>query len=507
VSVRIEAQSLPGQALRGAAGDVATAVHAALGGDDASVRVVLPDGGGRLRVVAAVGPSPEREESAQRRRVFETGSGTAVGWGNGRTLAILPLKVLDETFGLLELVAPDRTVDERRDAIVAFVRHSGALFKVSQASSASPHAVLAMERSLALANRLNAATDAIDAMSAFADVSSAHLDVPVAVTRPDRAGAGWFLAAVAGLEPDRVSDLRAGLRARTAAPGSPEALRQLSSVFSAATGSDAECIGVGEAVALVDASGAADRLLRTAASMLEATLGRIARNAGSVRDVDVGMAWTAHELRGPLVDAKAALEYVLSSGDPRDGVDILRRTKAELDRLTDIVDPLLRVSLGHGDLQIEWTDLVQLTRQAITSASFDDGRRVALEGPDRLPVRADPVQLRSALGNVIRNALAYSPAPSPVEVALESHETSATAVIRDRGPGIPAAEREHLFNAFVRGSTTGNRKGSGLGLFIAHRVIEAHEGRMWFESGPSGTTFFVQLPRRTGRGGPQRLAS
>jgi signal transduction histidine kinase len=499
--------------MRGAAGRVAGAVHAALGAEDASVRVAFPDGAGRLRVVAAAGPPPPvpRAVSSRRRHVFETGRAVAVPSDGGRTHAVLPLSVREEMLGVIELVAPAGMVHERRDDIVALVRESGALFKVPRERAASRRSIASTERLLALANRLNSAAGAVEAMSAFAEVSSRHLDVPVAVVRPDRAAAGWFLGAVEGLEPDRAADLRRDLRAVRVGVGrrrrSRELLRQLSSTFSRMTGSDARWVGVGDSIALVDASVAGHRFLLTAASMLEATLERIAGSNGHVRDVDVGLAWTAHELRGPLVGAKAALEYVLSLDDPAARLDVLRRTKTELERLTDVVDPLLRVSLGQGQLRVEPTDLVQIARQAISSASLDGAdRRVTLFGPSRLPIYADAIQIRSALGNVIRNALAYSPAVSPVDVALQRQPAFATVTIRDRGPGISAPERGEIFNAFVRGSTSLHRNGVGLGLFIARRIIEAHEGRIWFESGRQGTAFYVHLPRRRRRG-RQRLSS
>ncbi len=278
-----------------AATEVAGAVHAALGAEDASVRVALPDDGGRLRVIAAAGPSrtPIHRMGRRRRRVFETGRGVAVASSGGRTVAVLPLAVRDETVGVLELVAPARRVDERRDTIVALVRQSGALFKPSD-DRVAQRGVLAMERLLALAGRLNAATGAVEASRAFVEVASAHLDVPVAIVRPSPEAADWSLAAVGGLEARRAADLGTKLRAVPfARRRSAEVLSQLSSTLSLVTGGATDWRTVGESVALVDAAAAGDHFFLTAASMLEATLERVARNNGHVREVDDASSWRA----------------------------------------------------------------------------------------------------------------------------------------------------------------------------------------------------------------------
>ena len=114
--------------------------------------------------------------------------------------------------------------------------------------------------------------------------------------------------------------------------------------------------------------------------------------------------------------------------------------------------------------------------------------RVLLEAPDQLFVRADPQQLRSAIANVVRNALMYSPADSKVRVRVESENRSARVVVRDRGAGIPPEERETVFDPFSRGRAGGySRSGSGLGLFIARRVLEAHGGSISLRPSKAGS--------------------
>jgi signal transduction histidine kinase len=93
-----------------------------------------------------------------------------------------------------------------------------------------------------------------------------------------------------------------------------------------------------------------------------------------------------------------------------------------------------------------------------------------------------------------------------VEVGVQQDDGWVMVSVKDRGPMILEGEREAIFDPFVRGSTAvGGRHGTGLGLFIARRIIEAHHGRLWVESAPDETTFLLVLP--SGQGGERRVAS
>jgi signal transduction histidine kinase len=110
-------------------------------------------------------------------------------------------------------------------------------------------------------------------------------------------------------------------------------------------------------------------------------------------------------------------------------------------------------------------------------------------------VQADTGHLRSAVANVIRNALVYSPSESTVTVTVRSTDGRATLTVRDQGPGVPSAEQDSIFDPFIRGSAARLvRTGNGLGLFIARRVMEAHGGRIWLGSPRRGSVFHLELP-------------
>src|SRR6266511_4091726 len=127
-------------------------------------------------------------------------------------------------------------------------------------------------------------------------------------------------------------------------------------------------------------------------------------------------------------------------------------------------------------------------------------RRVAVTISTRATVMADGKHIRAAVSNLIRNALQYSPWDRPVIVHVEPGVGSVTLRVKDDGPGIPLAEREVIFDPLARGEAgRASRGGTGLGLFIARRVAEAHGGRIWIESTGPGATFHLELPSASGK--------
>ncbi len=115
--------------------------------------------------------------------------------------------------------------------------------------------------------------------------------------------------------------------------------------------------------------------------------------------------------------------------------------------------------------------------------------------PDVQPLRADFVQIERVLANLMENAQRYSDGEP---VVIRARPVGDRVIIRviDRGPGIPAAAQERIFEPFYRAEGAGEtHPGSGLGLAIAKGFVEANGGRIWVESAPgSGSTFVIELP-------------
>jgi len=496
----------PPSPVSSAAMSAAASLSAVVKEEGASVRVLLPDRAGSLRVAAALGEgwSAGRRRSSRRRQAFESGQRVQVQLRepSGYHLSILPLVAAGETVGVIELIASADRSEQRQDAILALVRQSAALVKLSMERAESQRSIDGMARLLTLASELNQAMTPVAAMLMVAEGCRQQINGPVAVVRPDRSRQGWFLGAGTGLGARRRAELR---RAVALAPrsGRREAQRRrLARAFAGATGQAGHVLDAGAAALIVPLGAMAHHagFLSTASSLLEQEL---TQRAGLNRtsDLDVGIAWTAHELKAPLVGARAALEHVMTSqSDPTlEGADLLRSTRDELGRLSELIDPLLRWSAGRGSLRKRRADLVQVVRDAVRSSVLaGGGGRVVVQAPPSLYASIDPVQLRAAFANVIRNALAYSQAT--VVVRVENRDTVARVSIRDRGPSIRPEERDAIFEPFVRGSQAGGRPGGrGLGLFIARRVAEAHGGYIRLEPRRVGASFSFEIPLGTER--------
>jgi signal transduction histidine kinase len=252
---------------------------------------------------------------------------------------------------------------------------------------------------------------------------------------------------------------------------------------------------------VADAKPAYRCLLEAMGALLAETLENLDDRERATRqtdDLDLGLAVTAHELRGPLLGARAALEQLAhDDAEPTPENGLLRRTAFELDALSRKVDGLLRWSVGADRPERESCDLVQITREAIGTCTLQlREERVVLFAPDRVLVDAAPTHLRMAIENLVRNALAFSPPDSKVEVDLRVDGTSPTVSVRDEGPGVPPEERDCMFDAFARGACARGRSGHGLGLFIAKRIVDAHGGELTYDPPESGdgSVFRITLP-------------
>ena len=217
-----------------------------------------------------------------------------------------------------------------------------------------------------------------------------------------------------------------------------------------------------------------------------------------------------HELKTPL----ASIRLYLQTLKTRDIAEDQRQTfydimLADNDRLLQTVEQVLRAGRsGHrrrkinlrkvdvGQLVLECVDLTRVRHHLGPDAvSF-----VESANGERPQVKADVDELRAAISNLLDNAVKYSVEDVHVSVEVAALDERKVAVrIADSGVGIPAAQLKRIFKRFYRvpGRVMARVKGTGLGLFIVHSVIEKHGGRVFAESaGPGrGSTFTIQLPR------------
>lgn len=421
----------------------------------------------------------------------------------GLSIGIFPLRGEGDALGVVEILAPTAAIEGREDVLLALIGQSALVLSSAHVRTEAERALAGVSALLRLASELLWARTATEVVRLSVNACHEHLGTPAAGLLPDRDGWGWFLAASEGLGVRRRSELRAGLRSSSEETATRRLrLPSLRSRFREVSGCR-EVVGVRASSAVLllgDAPHGHAEFLEGVTSLLTEVLPRL--GIDGVRPTrrpwnELGIAWTAHELKGPLVGARAALDRVAMTSTRSEGRELLRRTREELRQLSELIDPLLRWSTGSEMLERQRLDLVQVVREAV--ASFDlrfDVGRIFIDAPEHLIVLADRPQLRSAIGNVVRNALMYSPAGTPVRVLIERENRLVRVVVRDRGPGVPAEDRAVVFDPFSRGrnGVTVTRPGSGLGLFIARRVLEAHGGAISLRPGRVGATFVLELP-------------
>jgi heavy metal sensor kinase len=211
----------------------------------------------------------------------------------------------------------------------------------------------------------------------------------------------------------------------------------------------------------------------------------------------------SHELRTPLSVIRGIGEMGLrETRTPAEYKDAIGSMLEEVDRLTRLVDTLLRLSRGDAAtvrLTREAVDLGQLARDVVSSLGIlaeERQQKVDLDVGENVQVSADRLVLRDAITNVIDNAIKYSPKGSTIQVRVGANGRDATVAIADQGPGIAEEHRDRIFDRFYRidEGRSRERGGTGLGLAIAKWAVEANGGRIVVESAGRGSIFRIDLP-------------
>jgi PAS domain S-box-containing protein len=211
----------------------------------------------------------------------------------------------------------------------------------------------------------------------------------------------------------------------------------------------------------------------------------------------------SHEFRTPLAAAVGSLELLerhAAKLTEAKRLELLARIKTSLGRLTSIMDDVLQLSRADsGRVKVNRmnVDLPRFVQDIISQAEAGDRQqhRFVFErtgGPDAVP--ADTNLLNHVMSNLVGNAVRYSPAGTTIKVSLDIAAESFTFTVADEGIGVPEADREKVFEPFVRGSNVGQIGGTGLGLNIVKRYIELMGGRIDLLPAERGATFRVSIP-------------
>lgn len=221
----------------------------------------------------------------------------------------------------------------------------------------------------------------------------------------------------------------------------------------------------------------------------------------------------SHELRTPLVTIRGFSELYRHGAlaTPEDISTAMGRIESEAKRMGSMVEDLLLLARldEQRPLQLKPVDLQLLAHDAVVDTKATSGARtitlVGLDGssPGPAPVHGDEAKLRQVIGNLVGNALRYTPEDSPIELAVGVRTTQDGAAsvieIRDHGAGIPDSETSKIFERFYRADTSRTRDtgGSGLGLAIVAAIVGSHGGTVRVtETDGGGATLVVSLPFR-----------
>lgn len=402
---------------------------------------------------------------------------------------VVPLLRDGEVSGLLEIVASQHVITERLAAVQAVADRMIDLDRLSSTPGADVQHDQVAARVAGLMRELLAETSRSEAVGAVTRFWH----------RQGAAAAAWML--------DR-EDSQARLVAAVGVDGpTGQALRTAVDTASAQTivGSARAILGpstpmvtqAGEAV-IVIADPAIDRArLETVDAILGLVLDRLAM-ADAVADltgsIDTGLAWTAHELRAPLLAVEKAIDSLVGSEAlPDRERGVLAASHVELHRLAEMVDAVLRWSVGAASIRPRPVDLTPLVHETVRSTVPEVDRRVTVDAADAATVCIDPQLVRIALENLIRNAVEHTQGEIDVSVAVTAADVTVT--VADSGPGVPEGRRAAIFKPFIRGRHA-RSEGRGLGLFIAQRVVDAHGGELWLEPRAGGSTFRMRFPRQ-----------
>jgi heavy metal sensor kinase len=237
------------------------------------------------------------------------------------------------------------------------------------------------------------------------------------------------------------------------------------------------------------------------ASVINDTLARLEASFDQLRRFTAD---ASHELRTPLAVIRGIGEMGL--GGTRTAAEYKEAMGSmleEVDRLTNLVDTLLRLSRGDaGTVRLlrETIDLGELAQDVVSSLGIlaeERHQRLRTALSDGVRVTVDRLVLREAMTNIIDNAIKYSPQGSTIDVKVWVAEGQAFLTIADEGPGIAAEHRERVFDRFFRldEGRSRDRGGTGLGLAIAKWAVNVNDGQVTVEQRPArGAIFRIVLP-------------
>ena len=217
----------------------------------------------------------------------------------------------------------------------------------------------------------------------------------------------------------------------------------------------------------------------------------------------------SHELRTPITAVRATAEALLAGAKNDEELvgRFLKTILSESDRLSALIDDLMEIAKRESGIvrtqktEVNVAEAVRLALATVRPLAEQNQVQVELAAPEEMIVHADATQLVQLVGNLLDNAVKYTPAGGRVDVTAAQTDGGVTISVRDTGIGIPHGEVDRIFERFYRVDKARSRRlgGTGLGLAIVKGIVEAHGGAISVETElGKGSTFTVVLPAGIG---------
>jgi len=245
--------------------------------------------------------------------------------------------------------------------------------------------------------------------------------------------------------------------------------------------------------------------INTMATKLEASLEKERELTQSCREL---VSAVSHDLRTPLASIRAMVESMVDGvvDDEETTSRYLRNTLSEVEYLTQLVDDLFeiaRMDAGMLQLHVEDASVQDLISDTLESMSAQAAaREVSLQGGvhgEIAPLVMDTRRVQRVVYNLVQNSIRHTPPDGTIDISARDGGDEVQLVVSDTGDGVREQDRERLFDRSYRADPSRSRSsgGAGLGLSIAKGIVEAHGGRIWFESiVGQGSKFSFTIPKR-----------
>lgn len=250
----------------------------------------------------------------------------------------------------------------------------------------------------------------------------------------------------------------------------------------------------------LDALGGVVALAIERATFLEERkAGELARQGDALKTAL--LASVGHDLRTPLTAIRVAAANIqsphLTEDDRQDQSDLILGEVERLNRLFQNILEMARIDAGAVAAEFRWvhpSEIVAAARDQVDQATRRHQVHVGLDND--VPVKLDPRLTAAALAQLLENAAQYTPTGSTITVLAGAAEDGLVISVRDQGPGIAVSDLPHVFDRFYRGGAAQSRTGgTGMGLWIARRLLAVEQGRVWAENNPGGgAQFTIAVP-------------